>query len=205
MRNTTVLHTRPGQLCPETNVLLNPTRHKLSVATPVLQVGCTPEEPGFRGGPADGETDATWCPCSVPWAASFLGQSNFFQLSPGDTYPIVDDLYGPLIGFTLLYPQGSDLSLLCLPLTPPSQSPEAQVQQGSAEVSRMEDTATSLMLELSALTSSSKRIEDTLKSTDDEIESQVKVVAGCMNQASHPSGQSGTHPLISLLVQSYVG
>eukprot|EP00967_Tisochrysis_lutea_P030188 scaffold35403_cov16-Tisochrysis_lutea.AAC.3 len=58
-----------------------------------FQVGCIPEEPGFKAGPSGDETEGQWCPCSITWSPSHTDQPLELDLEEeGAAYSIVEGL-----------------------------------------------------------------------------------------------------------------
>ncbi|KAF5832422.1 hypothetical protein DUNSADRAFT_11704 [Dunaliella salina] len=101
-----------------------------------IQAGCIPDEPGFKAGPSGNETEGQWCPCSIPWSPSHKDQP--LELDQGTAYPVVADLFGPLVSIRLKTPAGSNPdgpSPFCAPLTPSSNSPEAQLRHNGVQFS----------------------------------------------------------------------
>uniref|UniRef100_A0A7S3VQ04 Polycystin cation channel PKD1/PKD2 domain-containing protein n=1 Tax=Dunaliella tertiolecta TaxID=3047 RepID=A0A7S3VQ04_DUNTE len=144
-----------------------------------LQVGCTPEVKGYQSGPGERETMESWCPCSVEWNPSY--KDNPLTLDSGSRYTIVNDLYGPLIGFSLGYPLNSTASSPvphCAPLTIPLNITEVRVKQAAAYLSGMEDASTTMLAALEALASSIQSIHDTHEGTDGQIEEQFRSIMG---------------------------
>lgn len=141
-------------------------------------MGCTPEEDGFKKAPVEPETVAAWCPCGVSWSATYLGPENFFEMSDTESYPVLDGMYGPLIGFSVLTPRGaknSGPSPTCTPLTPPSQSLEATLQRGSGVISGLEDRSKTLLIDLTRISERTQQLEGGMQKVDDEIEDEVRL------------------------------
>lgn len=59
----------------------------LAFCAHLSQVGCTPEDSGFKGQPSGSETEAAWCPCRVAWNSNYLDTT--FSLVSTTTYSVV--------------------------------------------------------------------------------------------------------------------
>ncbi|KAF5827471.1 hypothetical protein DUNSADRAFT_614 [Dunaliella salina] len=101
-----------------------------------IQVGCIPGEPGFKAGPSGNETEGQWCPCSIPWSPNRQDQP--LELDQGRAYPVVADLFGPLVSMHIKNPPGSNPdgpSPFCAPLTPSSNSSGALLRHNGGQLS----------------------------------------------------------------------
>jgi len=119
-----------------------------------------------------------WCPCSVQWSSFVLQDGFATELLSNRTYPVVDDLYGPLLKAKLLTPRGAKAdspSPTCTPLTPPSASAEANLRQSRAFLSSMEDVSSSLLIELDEVVTKALLQEDHFFQMGNDIEEQVRL------------------------------
>ncbi|KAF5835276.1 hypothetical protein DUNSADRAFT_7638 [Dunaliella salina] len=171
-----------------------------------LQVGCTPEVKGYQSGPGEGETVESWCPCSVEWNKSY--RDNPLKLDSESTYTIVDDLYGPLISFSLGFPLNSTASSPvphCAPLTKPLNITEVQVKQVGAHLSMMENVSSTVLADMEALAINTQSIQDLHDQTDSNIEEKFRAMMDGFLNSCVVSLDGQLQATLSLLRASRVG
>ncbi|KAF5840641.1 hypothetical protein DUNSADRAFT_16014 [Dunaliella salina] len=156
-----------------------------------IQIGCTPNDKGYKKGPGLEESSDQWCPCSIDLDPTYQEDTGFV-IDTTREYPIIDDkdgepIYGPLISYTLLTPTRAledGPSPKCSAISPPSDTPEARLKLGGAALSEVEDAFTSLLTFADRLSLMVENILDNQHNeTDDRIEAQWRSLLSNFTQA----------------------
>ncbi|KAF5841738.1 hypothetical protein DUNSADRAFT_11517 [Dunaliella salina] len=167
--NHTIMHPGDG------DNLITPTRCLASLDLDV-QVGCTPEDQGFSGGPSGNETDGQWCPCNVKWNPDYLGA----PLDVDQPFSIEFGLFGPMVSYQLSHPAGSNPfgpSPLCAPITPSSESELAQIRHGAGKLSLLMDlTSINIIPMLQKVQRVTMQTEEEFHEIDTRIEAKWRAL-----------------------------